>query len=153
MRVILGLAFLTACAEREAKWVTVVRDPNYFIAIDTARIEPARAPWRGRWIPVYTVWYRTDHAGPRLHREKPFDRETVRSIVQCDSMWFKVLSVDMNDRDGRTVSRQRTSNDDLYRQPWRHVERGTSEEIAAIAACHYGRRRSAGLQPSRRATP
>jgi len=120
-----------------ARWVTVGRDANYTVSIDTSRltrsfIGDAR---------VYVVWYRTDHAVPRLHEQKPFNREIVQSAVRCDSLWFKVQSVDMSMNDDPPISLQRTEPADMWDQPWRRVQLGTVEESAAQAACHFGKRR------------
>jgi len=123
-----------------ARWLTVARDANYDVAIDPSRIR-AGFEWSGRRYRVYEVWYRTDHRMPREHKGKTFDREVVQSIVQCDSLWFKVISVDMWRGDEKLIARQRTERGELGAEPWRRVVRGTTEEIAAQAACHYGRKR------------
>jgi hypothetical protein len=138
----LGVAvggYIKVARTPDVEWVRVARDANYDIAIDRARIESERLAAYGKWSSVFKVWYRTDHAQPRLHNGKTFNREIVRAIVWCDSLWFKVESVDMSMGEGRTVARQRSSADDLSRQRWHRVERGTTEEIAALAACHFGR--------------
>jgi hypothetical protein len=124
--------------EPRRDWVRVARDANYEIAIDRSAVQALRIPAWGRWHEGFEVSYRTDHALPRLHNGKTFDREVVRAVIQCDSLLFKVVSVDMLGRDGSVVARQRTTDDDLYAQRWRHVELGTTEEIAARAACHFG---------------
>jgi hypothetical protein len=121
-------------------WVRVARDPNYDVAIDRSHIRALLVPTYPRAFDAYEVWYRTDHAKLRAHKDKTFDREIVRAVVQCDSMWFKVRSVDMSIGDGRTVARQRTTDEELVSQPWRPVERGATEETAALAACHFGHR-------------
>ena len=134
-------AYVVSSREPDRRWMRVARDANYEIAIDTARISVGRM-WWGRIYTVYDVWYRTDHAVPRLHKDKSFSREVVRSIVQCDSLWFKVRSVDMSLGDELPIAQLRSSERELADQSWRRVERGTSEEIAAVAACHYGRRKT-----------
>jgi hypothetical protein len=110
--------------------VRVARDANYTVAIDTSRVSRY-------WDRSWQVWYRTDHSVPRLHKEKPFNREIVQSRVNCDSLTFKVVSVDMSMGDGLPISIQRSDTKDLDVQPWRYVERGTVEEMAAQAACHF----------------
>jgi hypothetical protein len=124
-------------------WVQIARDAHYEIALDRNHVSEMKAALAGNWYQAFEVWYRTDHTQPRLHKRKKFDREIVRAIVLCDRLWFRVVSVDMSMGDGRVVARQRTSGDDLDRQAWRHVERGTTEEIAATAACHFGRNSAA----------
>jgi len=121
------------------EWVRVTRDENYDIWLDRARTQSVRLAIYGVWRDGVEVWYRTDHAQPRMHDDKTFNREIVHALVWCDSLRFKVMSVDMSMGDGRVVARERSLGDDLKRQRWRKVEQGTSEEVAAIAACHFGR--------------
>ena len=136
-------------------WVRVARDVNYEIALDRRSVKPVELAF-GRWVEAVEVSYRTDHALPRMHNGKTFDREIVRALVLCDGLSlkvpgvgmsfkvpsvgvsFKVLSVDMSVGDGRPVGRLRTSENELWRQDWRRVERGTTEEVAAMAACRFG---------------
>ena len=132
-----GVYMVVATSHRD--WARVARDAHYEIALDRASITPVQVTSRGRWLEAFEVTYRTDHAIPRLHNGKTFDREIVRALVQCSSMSFKVLSVDMSVGAGRTVARQRATENDLWRQDWRPVELGTTEEVAATAACHFGR--------------
>jgi hypothetical protein len=131
-----------ASADEHARWVRVARDDAYDIYIDTAhirrRLEGVR---RGPIYPSFEVWYRTDHRAPRLYKGKNFNREVVRSIVQCDSLFYKVMSVDMSMGDERPISQQRLTADEVAYQVWRRIERGTSEEMAAQAACYFGARR------------
>lgn len=125
-----------ACADAEAgggRWHRVAVDPNYVIYMDTAV--------QRRSDGSFETTFRTDHEAPRLRDGKPFDREVVTSIVRCDSLWFKVRSVDMSLGDARPISQQRDDAMAVLDQPWRRVEQGTSEHIAAEAACHYGRKR------------
>lgn len=134
-----------ASADEHRQWLRVARDDAYDIFLDTAhirqRLEGVR---RGPKFKSYEVWYRTDHQAPRLYKAKNFNREIVRSIVQCDSLFYKVISVDMSMGDGTPISKQRLTADEVAFQVWRRIERGTSEEIAAQAACYFGahRRRS-----------
>jgi hypothetical protein len=139
----LGIAACTSASADEGhhRWVRVVRDANYDIAIDTAQVKRRIDWWEHERLQTYEVWYRTDHAAPRLHEGKEFNREVVQSIVYCDSLWFKVLSVDMSMNGGRPISIQRTEKNDLEDQRWRRVERGTAEEIAGQAACHFASKR------------
>jgi hypothetical protein len=136
--VVAAVAYYEDVAERERDWVRVTRDANHDIAIDRATVTPIEVAWHGHWLGALEVSFRTDHALPRPHKGKTFTREIVRAVVQCDSLFFKVLSVDMSVGDGRLVARQRTTDDDLWHQQWRRVERGTTEETAALAACHFG---------------
>ena len=131
-------------------WVRVARDANYDIALDRANVTPVEVAMNGQWRKAYEVWYRTDHARPRMHKDKTFDREVVRAIIQCDRLLFKVLSVDMSVGDGRPVARLRNADDDPWRQQWRNVENGATEEIAATAACHFGRQASHSVADGRR---
>ena len=128
---------MTACLNASASdgghhWQIVASDSSYRIAIDTMRLD------RRNYL-TYTVWYRTDHTRTRLHNGKQFNRELVESIVRCDNLSFKVLSVDMSMADERPIARQRTEATD---QPWHSVERGTIEETAARAACDIGKRQA-----------
>jgi hypothetical protein len=130
-------------------WVRIARDAHYEVALDRNHISELRAALGGNWYQAFEVWYRTDHSQPRLHNRKKFDREIVRAIVLCDRLWFRVVSVDMSMGDGRVVARQRTFGEDLDRQAWRHVEHGTTEEIAALAACHFGKQVAQHVVPPR----
>ena len=123
-----------------ARWVRVIQDPNYVIYLDTAMIRH-RPDHSYRRIDAYEVLYRTDHALPRELKGTTFTREVVQSIVLCDSLWFRVASVDMSMGDGKPVAIQRLEDHELARQAWRRVELGTSEEVAARAACHFIARR------------
>ena len=151
-----ALAFLCACvavaiavaAHREASadgtpesWVRIARDANYDVAIDSLHIKADVHPTRYKMYRVYEVWFRTDHTVPREHHGKPFNREVVHSMVLCDSLWFKVMSVDMSLGDARPIAQQRTDWPDIADEPWRRVALGTTEAIAARAACFYGARR------------
>lgn len=139
--VALSLIGIAACTSADAspsgRWVQLGRDANYTVWIDTVALKREYLDH----MPGYLVWYRTDHTAPRLHHRKPFNREIVESVVACDSLWFKVRSVDMRMNDERPIALQRADVDDLMQQPWRRVELGTVEEAAAQAACHFGDRR------------
>lgn len=130
------VAIAAGCSAADAgsgRWHRVAVDPNYVIYIDTM-VQRRSDGW-------FETTFRTDHEAPRLRDGKPFDREIVTSIVRCDSLWFKVRSVDMSLGDARPIAQQRDDEWDISEQPWRRVEQGTSEHIAAEAACHYGRKR------------
>lgn len=139
--IVLALLSASGCGDGavdtgNARWVRVIRDPNYVIYLDTAMIRPRPdlAPRRGM---PYEVLYRTEHALPRELKGKTFTREVVRSIVLCDSLFFRVAAVDMSMGDDKPVAIQRLEDHELARQSWRHVGPGTSEEVAARAACHF----------------
>jgi hypothetical protein len=121
-----------------ASWIAVARDTNYNIFVDVSRIQ-ANTQWPlMRPVTAYAVWYRTDHRLPRLHDGKPFDREIVHSIVWCDSLWYKVLSVDMT-LEGRLPAMRQVT--DLRLQQWRRVALGGMDERAAKTACGLARAR------------
>lgn len=141
-RALVALAATASAAcrgEPRRDWVHVAGDANYDIAVDRLHISESQAAPVGGWDQAFEVWYRTDHARPRVHNGATFDREIVRAIILCDRYWFRVVSVDMSMGDGNVVARQRASEEELDRQPWRRVERGTIEEEAAVAACDFGR--------------
>ena len=131
-------------------WVRVAGDANYNIALDRLHILEWEAAPVGGWDQAFEVWYRTDHAQARVYNGETFDREIVRAIILCDRFWFRVVSVDMSMGDGKVVARQRASEEELDRQPWRRVERGTIEEEAALAACDFGRRANRVADATRR---
>ena len=135
--------YFAISAKPEGDWVQVARDANYVISVDRSRIQPQRVGWAHKAFPGVEVWVRTEHALPRMHKTRTFTRELVRALVQCDSLWFKVISVDMTDPDGKLVARQSASEMELFDQPWRHVERGATEEMVATAACHFGKQAGA----------
>jgi hypothetical protein len=121
-----------SASDRGRSWQVVARDSSYQIAIDTTHVGRRNNVW-------YTVWYRTDHTQTRLHNGKPFNREVVQSLLRCDNLSFKVLSVDMAMAGELPIAHQQTQAGD---QPWRFVERGTIEEAAARAACDIGKRQA-----------
>ena len=131
------LTYVAAADEASAKWVQVARDANYEIQIDTSRIHTVTDDALGRGY-SYAVRFRTLHAQPRLYKGEAFDREVVASIVRCDRLWFKVESVDMRMGERKLVRRQRMTEEELRDSPWRRVERGTTEEVAALATCRLG---------------
>jgi hypothetical protein len=138
---LLVVVALAACSDTppddSPRWVRVARDANYTIYIDTGRMERLDGP--GVQAHTYEVFYRTDHAQPRVHDKDNvvFNREVVRSVIQCDGMRFRVASVDMSMGDKRPVVQQRLTDKELMHQKWREVEMGTAEELAARAACHF----------------
>ena len=133
------LACSDAVPDDSPRWVRVARDANYTIYIDTGRLAPHDGP--GYFGKAYDVWYRTDHAQPRIHEtnNELFNRELVHSIIECDSLRFRVASVDMSMGNHSPIARQRLTAKELAWQKWRHVELGTAEEIAGRAACHFAR--------------
>ncbi len=135
--VLSSLALFSRANADTHDWVAVAHDANYDIQIDRAKTERRLIPQLGKWVSIVETLYRTNHKQTRLHKEKQFNREVVHSILMCDSLWFKVKSVTMSMGDGRPVSRQVLTWDEVYRQTWHRVELGTSEEIAARAACHF----------------
>ena len=137
--VLVGAAAACTGASPRRDWVRVAGDANYDIALDRLHVSEWQAAPVGGWDQAFEVWYRTDHMQPRVHNRETFDREIVRAIILCDRLWFRVVSVDMSMGDGEVVARQRASEEELDRQAWRRVERGTTEEDAALAACHSGR--------------
>src|SRR5262245_13303323 len=108
--------------DNSPRWVRVARDANYIIYIDTGRRRPYDAlKERGRRL--YEVWYRTDHAIPRVHEsdKKLFNREVVHSIINCDDLTFRVAGVDMSMRGERVFVQQRLTLKELQFQKPRHV--------------------------------
>jgi len=118
------------------RWLRVVHDSGYDIALDTTRITP-------RYGQEYVVWYRTDHAVTHAYEGKPFNREVVQAILHCRDLSYRIARVDMSLRGGRFVARQRADDGELGRQPWRHVDPGTIEAAAARATCDAARRYAA----------
>ena len=152
IRTALVAALAAACnnASPTRDWVRVAGDANYNIALDRIHISESQAAPVGGWDQAFEVWYRTDHAQARVYNGETFDREIVRAIILCDRFWFRVVSVDMSMGDGKVVARQRASEEELDRQPWRRVERGTTEEEAALAACDFGRQANRVADATRR---
>jgi len=137
--VVVTVACNSTPPDNSPRWVRVARDANYTIYLDTGRMGPANGP--GDLRRAYEVWYRTDHALPRVHEgdNTLFNREVVHSIILCDSLLFRVASVDMSMGRDRPIVQQSLTLQELQHQKWRHVELGTSEELAARAACHFAR--------------
>ncbi|HEX7121902.1 MAG TPA: hypothetical protein VF178_05970 [Gemmatimonadaceae bacterium] len=93
------------------------------------------------------VAYRPEKTPPsaNLHRGELWNLEYSHSILRCDSLWYKVLSVDLSDRGRWTISEQRTG---YMEQPWRRIEANSGEQLVAQRACDIARshatRRRAG---------
>lgn len=115
-----------ALADRRARF-------RYVVALDTSRVEHDIGP-------TFTVWYRTDHDGPRFYQEKAFDREVVEALVDCRSYRYRIESTEMSMRGGRTVAYQVSRGKDLARQEWRTVEPGSIDADVEKAACDVARR-------------
>ena len=126
-----------AARGRGHRWLPVAHDASYDIYMDTSRITTYH-------YHTYIVWYRTDHAVTHLYKGEPFNREIVQSILRCGDLAFKVASVDMSLGASRPISQQRADLDELGQQPWRHVERGTIEAVAARMSCDFARQHSTG---------
>lgn len=132
-----------ACSDARADgatWYLVARDANYDVYIDPARIRQTIGPSEKSFMPAFEVWYRTDHKRSRLHDGKVFNREVVRSLVQCDSLWFKVERDAMSMGDERPIALQEATWEELARQPWRRIRAGTLDDAAARIACELGAR-------------
>jgi len=111
-------------------WVTVARDHDVTVALDTAHSNQDIDS-------SIEVWYRTEHRRPRSRAGRAWNREITLSLLRCDLMAFKTVMADYFDVDGNAVARQRASKIDVIRQPWRPVPRGSLEEMAAQAGCRY----------------
>ena len=138
-----GLLLSAGCDDARG-WVRGAQAPHYTSYGDTAflHVQP---------YGIVEVWYRTDHAAPRLHNGEAFDREVVHALVRCQplvtmrgssGLQYKISQVDLTLGGGRTVSRQRTTPLELAEQPWRRVETDGAELMAAQAACHFAKQRS-----------
>ena len=115
-------------------WARVYADTNYDVSIDTAHLDQ-------RVFGVNIVWYRTQHRRDREYRGKPWNREVIQSVLLCDSLEYKVRSVDLSLGSRPPISRQRATLRELGSQPWRRVVPGTPDEVTALAACNMLRRR------------
>lgn len=115
-------------------WARVYSDTNYVVSIDTAHLDQ-------RVFGVSIVWYRTQHRRDREYRGRPWNREIIQSVLLCDSLEYKVRSVDLSLGSRAPISRQRASLRELGAQPWRRVVPGTPDEVTALAACNMLRRR------------
>lgn len=111
------------------RWTRVYSDTNYDVSIDTAHLHE-------RIFGVNTVWYLTQHRSEREHHGHPWNREVIQSLLLCDSLEYKVRSVDLSLGNHAPISRQRESLRDLGAQPWRRVVPGTPDEVTARAACN-----------------
>jgi hypothetical protein len=136
------VVWIIACSDEppdsSPRWVRVARDANYTVYLDTGRIRPyGERELKER---AWEVWYRTDHAQPRVHGNdgEQFNREVVQSVVRCNSLMFRVARVDMSMGSAKPIVQQRLTTEEFRRQQWRRVVPGTTEEIAGRAACHYG---------------
>jgi hypothetical protein len=130
-----GAGCIDIAVEREGtitpgsrRWTRVYSDTNYDVSIDTAHLDQ-------RVFGVNIVWYRTEHRREREHRGQLWNREVTQSVLLCDSLEYKVRSVDLSLGNHAPISRQRESLRDLGAQPWRRVVPGTPDEVTARAAC------------------
>lgn len=113
------------------RWIEIFADSNYTVDVDMGNVTRRLSGWE-----EYDIWYRTRHRRPHLRRGEAWNLEYTRSVVRCDSLWYKVLSVDLSDHGRRTVSQQRT---DYMDQPWRKVEVNSVERFVALRACDIAR--------------
>lgn len=114
------------------RWMDVFSDSNYTVAVDVGNLVKTASAWEDE----YEIWYRTQHHRPRLRRGELWDLEYTRSVVRCDSLWYKILSVDLSDGGRRTVSQQRTG---YMEQSWRRIDASSSERLVALRACDLAR--------------
>lgn len=115
-------------------WARVYSDTNYVVSIDTAHLDQ-------RVFGINIVWYRTQHRRDREYRGRPWNREIIQSVLLCDSLEYKVRSVDLSLGSRAPISRQRATLRELGAQPWRRIVPGTPDEVTARAACDMLRRR------------
>lgn len=135
--VVLGLGACSLAESDDRQWREVYRDEQHVVAFDPddiARLGSAS----------HLVWYRTDHAQPRLRDGRAWSREITNAVLRCEGLWFKLRSVDLSDGN-RVISRQRASSTELTEQPWRRVARGTGEEVVARAVCSHIREADARI--------
>jgi len=130
--IVVARLFLTG-GDRPDHWLRVAGDSNYVISIDTTRIAE---PYRG----IYDVWYRTDHSTTHQYRGATFNREDVESLIRCNTLEFKIKSVNMSMRGGHVVAQQRNDDHDVKRDSWHHVDAQTIEAAAAEVTCNEASR-------------
>jgi hypothetical protein len=114
--------------EGSRRWLSVYRDADYRVFIDTAHIHP-------RFDGAYTVWYRTDHRVPHLRHGRHWNREVSQALVSCRRQVYKIISADLSLGDGRPISRQRASGSEVAQQQWRDVTRGSADEATLLTTC------------------
>ena len=120
----------------ERRWVSVYRDANYRIFVDTAHIRVER-----RYDTKYLIWYRTEHRTPHVRHGRKWNREVSRAIVSCGRHQFKVISADLSLGDGDPISQQRATPMEVDDQPWHEVPPGTPDAASLRATCWLAERK------------
>jgi hypothetical protein len=131
---LLGGCFLIPSADSDffegsRRWIRIYSDTNYVVSIDTAHLGMRIAGGN-------IVWYRTQHRRNREHERRLWNREVIQSVLRCETLEYRVRSVDLSDGGHPPVSRQRTTVRELLAQPWRDIALGTPDELTARAACY-----------------
>lgn len=110
-------------------WTPVLVTPNVTIAIDTA----GAARFKSN---AFVLRVRTDHAVPRNHDGKPWDREITGVVLHCGMLSTKTYHVRLSlGDDDPIVFQLERERDVVAEQPWRVVEPRSDEEAAARVAC------------------
>ena len=110
------------------QWQQVYKDSDYQVSLDTANIE---------LIPddAYLLWFETRHATTRVHDGEPWNRELIRSFLQCEPfLSFKTVRMSVFHDDGPLVAQQ-DGTKDVFDQPWEPVRSPSVDEGAAEGAC------------------
>lgn len=118
-----------AIDEGTRRWVSVYRDKDYRIFVDTANLGTRRI------FGAYTVWFRADHRLPHFRRGHYWNREVSQALVSCSKRQFKVIRADLSLGAARPVSQQRTTPLEMEEQPWHDVQQGTPDDASLRATC------------------
>jgi hypothetical protein len=132
-----------AIDDRGRRWLSVYRDAEIRVFVDSANISP-------QFPRSHLVWYRTDHRVPHVRHGKRWNREVSRSLISCENRLYKIVSADLSMGDADPISTQYASAYEVSQQQWRDVAPGSADEATLLSACAIVQSRRT---PLRRPTP
>jgi len=109
-------------------WRLVYKDATYEVSLDSSHIDlqPDGA---------YLVWYQTRHAAPKVEVGQPWNRELIRSLLQCDPLAFKTVRITLHYDAGPVVAAQGGEVADVADHSWKSPTSGSVDEAAMREAC------------------
>lgn len=111
-----------------SQWVTLVSTPALTVELDSTRSAHDTDA-------LSRIVFRTTHSTPRFHKSGSWNREVARSLVWCDSLAFRPLSVTLAMDDAPPIVTQEQDERRIWDKPWRRVEPESDEALIFRLAC------------------
>lgn len=115
-------------AEEVSRWITLVSTPTLTVELDSTHSAHDTDA-------LSRIVFRTTHSTPRYHKAGTWNREVARSLVWCDSLAFRPLSVTLALDDATPIVTQQEDERRLWDKPWRRVEPESDEALIFRLAC------------------